>query len=88
MTKEKFNQLVESGDTFRLYFYAEWCSKCKEVTPNVNESKVKTFKIDGEKHSDICDAFDIKYYPAIVEIQGKSYTLTEGKDKVNKLLNG
>ena len=86
MTKKQLIQIIGSGEKTYLYFYAPWCSSCKKVESLIDKATFPIVKINGTEDEDILNAFDIEFYPTIVEINGTKKRTFAGSTAVNNLL--
>ena len=58
------------------WFYADWCSHCKEFdkvwakfTSMVRDKDVKTVKINGDKHNDKLKKYKVNAYPTVIYVK-------------------
>ena len=86
MTKKQLVEVIGSGEKTYLYFFAEYCSACKSVKWLVERERTKLYQIDGEANQELTEAFDIQYYPTIIEINGTKKRTYEGTAAVKNLL--
>tara|TARA_B110000858_G_scaffold165793_1_gene192640 strand:- start:152 stop:415 length:264 start_codon:yes stop_codon:yes gene_type:complete len=86
MTKKQLIQVIGSGEKTYLYFYSTWCSSCKKVESLVDKVTLPIVKINGTENEDLLNAFDIEFYPTIVEINGTKKRTFAGATAVNNLL--
>ena len=52
-----------------LYFSADWCGPCKQLSPIMEELKSEGYpvqKIDADSNPEICQAFNVKNIPTVV----------------------
>ena len=71
VTKENFNNTLETDKTILLDFYAEWCGPCRMVGPVVDEiaderHDVKVCKINVEEERELAEQFGIMSIPTLV----------------------
>lgn len=64
----------ESGETWIIDFWAEWCGPCKQMAPIVEEiaddtDGVNFGKVDIEEHSDLATENGVRSIPTFVVLQ-------------------
>ncbi len=76
INKEEYQSLLDSGKTFVVDFYADWCEKCTQMMPVMEEisAEVETpiFKVDIEQFPEIKEMAKIKAIPMVC-IYSKGY---------------
>lgn len=71
-SNEFTNEVLNSGDTVLVDFFATWCGPCKMLAPVVEElstemaGKVKVFKVDVDKSADIAQKYNIAGVPTVI----------------------
>jgi len=86
MTKKQLIDIIGSGKTTYLYFYAPWCEECRKVKSLVDKQVEPFVHINGGEHEELLDAFSIDFYPTIVEITGTKKKTYSGSKAVKDLL--
>lgn len=67
-----FRDVIHSGKTVLVDFYAEWCGPCKMMPPILKEVKdalkddVIILKIDVDKNPHVAQAFGIQGVPTLI----------------------
>ena len=90
VTESNFNEILDSGKTVLLDFYAEWCGPCKMVSPIVDQISEKNpdiivGKIDVDDQQEIAEKYGILSIPTLVVIKNGEVVnkgtgvLTKGK---------
>ena len=90
VTESNFNEILDSGKTVLLDFYAEWCGPCKMVSPIVDQISeenpdIIVGKIDVDDQQEIAEKYGILSIPTLVVIKNGEVVnkgtgvLTKGK---------
>ena len=74
VTESNFNEILDSGKTVLLDFYAEWCGPCKMVSPIVDQISeenpdIIVGKIDVDDQQEIAEKYGILSIPTLVVIK-------------------
>ena len=74
VTESNFNEILDSGKTVLLDFYAEWCGPCKMVSPIVDQISEKNpdiivGKIDVDDQQEIAEKYGIMSIPTLVVLK-------------------
>lgn len=92
VTSENFEEVLQSGKTVVVDFYATWCQPCQKLFPIVEEvaeenKKVEFVKVDIDRAKDIAEKYKITSVPTLVLIQdGKEKDrITSANDKTQIL---
>jgi len=87
MTKRELIDIIQSGEKTYLYFYSPFCGGCEKTEPLLENINTPVKKIIGFEDEKLLDAFNIEYYPTIIEIQGNKKRTFSGKVEVENLLS-
>ena len=68
VTESNYNEILDSGKTVLLDFYAEWCGPCKMVSPIVDQISeenpdIIVGKIDVDDQQEIAEKYGIMSIP-------------------------
>ena len=73
LTSESFDEeVLLSGKTVLVDFYADWCGPCRMMAPVIEElaeeydGKVKIGKLDVDENSDIAARYGVMSIPTII----------------------
>lgn len=86
MTKRELIDIIQSGEKTYLYFYSPFCGACEKTEPLLENINTPVKKIIGFEDEDLLEAFNIEYYPTIVEINGNKKKTHAGSKQVRQLL--
>ena len=72
ITDANFEELVNSGKTMVLDFWAEWCGPCRMVSPIIDElateyeGRVTIGKMNVDENDDVVGQFGIRNIPTVL----------------------
>lgn len=71
INKNNYEQIINSGKTVLLDFYADWCGPCRMVSPIVEEisnenTQVAVGKINVDEEPELAAAFSVTSIPMLV----------------------
>ncbi len=72
---ERLDEIMESGETWVIDFWAEWCGPCKTMEPIVDEvsdelDDVQVGKVDIEEHQDLATQYGVRSIPTFLIVSG------------------
>lgn len=97
VTKDNFEEALNSEKTVLLDFYADWCGPCRMVAPFVHEiaeenPQYLVGKINVDEEPELAAAFDVMTIPTLVVLKdGKTVNQVSGvrpKAQILSLLEG
>lgn len=74
ITKENFNEVLNSEKTVLLDFYADWCGPCRMVSPIVDEiaeenSQYFVGKINVDEEPELANEFGVMSIPTLIVLK-------------------
>jgi len=92
MTKQQFDDLLNTDKTVLIDFYADWCGPCKKMKPYLEEiatdmkDKVTVVRINADDNQALCKELKIDALPVLQLYKNKILTWNNsgfiGKDSV------
>lgn len=71
LTNGQFKHLINSGENVFIDFYAQWCTPCREMEPQLKEietelnDKLKLLRIDADKNYGLMQSLKLAALPVI-----------------------
>ena len=97
MTKQQFDELLNSDKLVLIDFYADWCAPCKKMKPYLDEiskdmaAKVVVIRINADDNQAICKELKIDALPVLQLYKNKTLSWTNTgfieKTEVEKQIN-
>lgn len=92
LDEEGLQEAMDSGDTWVVDFWAEWCGPCKKMAPHFEEASeemdVNFGKVDMEEHQQLGGKMGVRALPTVLIFQdGEEIARKSGfmnKDKLKK----
>ncbi len=84
VTKNNFEEIINSDKTVLLDFFAEWCGPCRMVSPIVDEiaeehPELAVGKINVDEEPELSAAFSVSTIPTLVVLKnGKIVNQSSG----------
>ena len=61
----EFDKKIEKGNVL-VYFYADWCGKCKMVSLELDKLDLNIVKVDVDKNRNICKKYGVMSIPTLM----------------------
>lgn len=93
VNKENFDQVVNSGKTVLLDFYADWCGPCRMVGPIVEEIAAENpqytvGKVNVDEQPELAAQFGVMSIPMLAVLRdGKIVNQSVGARPKNQILD-
>ncbi|MFB6209413.1 MAG: thioredoxin [Candidatus Nanohaloarchaea archaeon] len=87
----KMEEIENSGDTWVIDFWAEWCGPCKKMKPRFEEASeeiesVNFGKVDMEEHQELGTQNGVRALPTMIIVQdGEEVARTSGAMQKDEL---
>lgn len=87
ITSEELSQKIESGETFVVDLYADWCGPCRMMSPVIESaaeklkdegSEVSIYKFNIEEDKEMASKLGVRSIPTII-------AFSEGEKKITKV---
>ena len=71
VTKENFDELINSENTTLLDFYADWCGPCRMLGPVIEEiaeekKDINVGKINVDANKELANKFSVRSIPTMI----------------------
>jgi len=82
LTKQQFEELLQSDKSVLIDFYADWCGPCKKMKPYLDEiskdmaDKVVVIRINSDDNQEICKELNIDGLPTLQLYKNKTLSWT------------
>ena len=75
LTKDNFNQVLESDKKVLIDFYADWCGPCRMVSPLVDQiaeenPQYLVAKVNVDEEPELSASFNVSSIPMLVVMEG------------------
>lgn len=80
MSKQQFDDLLNSNKLILIDFYADWCAPCKKMKPYLDEiskdmpDKVVVIRINADDHQSLCKELNVDALPCLQIYKDKTLT--------------
>uniref|UniRef100_A0A8C7P5M2 Protein disulfide-isomerase n=1 Tax=Oncorhynchus mykiss TaxID=8022 RepID=A0A8C7P5M2_ONCMY len=92
LTKDNFDEVVNSADIILVEFYAPWCGHCKQLAPEYEKAAkalsqrsppISLAKVDATQENDIANRFGVSGYPTLkIFRKGKAFDYNGPREKI------
>ncbi|MDY6766534.1 MAG: thioredoxin [Candidatus Nanohaloarchaea archaeon] len=71
---ERLDEITDSGETWLIDFWAEWCGPCKQMEPIVDDlseelDDVNIGKVDVDENQDLATDYGVRSIPTFIILQ-------------------
>lgn len=86
MTKQQFDDLLNTDKTVLIDFYADWCAPCKKMKPWLDEvsadpqGKITVVRINADDNAQLCRELKIDALPYLQLYRNKKLTWSHSGD--------
>lgn len=75
LTKDNFNEVLESDKKVLIDFYADWCGPCRMVSPLVDQiaeenPQYLVAKVNVDEEPELSASFNVSSIPMLVVMEG------------------
>lgn len=65
---------IMNNENVILYFFADWCSPCKRLSPIIekvlkNDTNIQVIKINAEEYPEVGEFYEIQTVPTLILIK-------------------
>ena len=92
--ENNFDEMINSGETVIVDFYADWCGPCKMMSPIIEsiseelEGQVQVGKVNTDENMGLAEKYEIMSIPTIIIFKnGKALKTVIGLRSKQQLLD-
>ena len=84
----ELNKLIKKGNVL-VYFYADWCSKCKILSLELAKiDDLNIVKVDADKNRNICKKYGVMSLPTLIYFKKNgTYNKVSGLINIEEIIN-